>query len=449
MKKRITSTVLLVFVIPFCGFAETPSADQLADRISPCIDAEVMNVVHLDLQRLDVQAIADRFAALFNSNSSYVMQGIAGKLHAATGFIKQLQIRECYLIYSLKFLMLGDFYPYLLIPVNGESHYWMISQITKSLNMVDGKSALINKKLMYQGIPEFFPHVKEITPAERPSLKQAFAAVADYEIKSIFIPPEYALRLTEHLSPRLPDALGGGSTALYTKGAVWAAFGLSLATDFKFKAVITSENEQYAGLLHEKIAGFIDALTVSPESSLPARALLKMITGEETATFASEGLKQLLTPERKGRRITLELGRQELSHIVKQVLFPLLMTELLNRVRNFKLESVQLASYAIQHYRSRHNKWPQSISDAVNSFFDGKTKPLRGENFLVYHQPAGNIKDLKNRIVLYPRFYEWPAKGLYAAFADGSVRLLTSEAEFKRLLKNPAPQPGKPPGNRR
>ncbi len=91
-------------------------------------------------------------------------------------------------------------------------------------------------------VPKSSPAVAE---DGRPALAEAFAAVSDYPIQVLFVPPEHLWRTVRELMTDLPAQLGGGPSSLLTEGVQWGALGVDPG-QLRMQLTIQSRSEEDA-----------------------------------------------------------------------------------------------------------------------------------------------------------------------------------------------------------
>jgi hypothetical protein len=138
-------------------------------------------------------------------------------------------------------------------------------------------------------------------PSPRPELAGAFAAVADYPVQVLLLPPDYVRTTVRDLLPRLPQQLGGGPSELLTDGLMWAALGVD-PSRLTIDVVVQSASDGAARELADALPTLLRSLfLVLPDA--PKRIAPESI----------EKLLSLIKPEVAGDRITVRLDT--LAHI--------------------------------------------------------------------------------------------------------------------------------------
>jgi hypothetical protein len=139
--------------------------------------------------------------------------------------------------------------------------------------------------------------------SSRDELAAAFAAVANYPIQALLLPPAYVRRTIQELQPQLPRQLGGGSSSVLTDGLSWAALGIDTSQP-RAELVVQSASADAANQLAAHLPRLWQSLY---DAVQPARTI---ISPEATKLSLS-----LIQPEVAGSQIRVRMdGRKLLAN---------------------------------------------------------------------------------------------------------------------------------------
>ena len=197
------------------------------------------------------------------------------------------------------------------------------------------------------GLPgEVAAAVDALTPSPREELVDAFAAVAEYPIQVLLLPPDYVRRTVVELMPQLPPQVGGGPSEVLTEGLLWAALGLDPA-ELRAELVVHSASETAA----RRLAEYLPTMLRSALDELPDRE--DPVTGE-----VRELLLSLVDPEVEGQRVIVRLGEEEfvrgINHFVT-ITVPAIQERIRRQTDTYKFREILLG---VHIYHDSHGVLP-------------------------------------------------------------------------------------------
>jgi hypothetical protein len=157
-------------------------------------------------------------------------------------------------------------------------------------------------------------------------------------------------------------------------------------------------------------------------------------------------------PTVEGDRLTLDFDDKQLDSLVTKILNPILAQAHVAAIRLASARNMELIGIALYRYAKDHgDEFPPSLQtlvdkrllDAVNLAHPARPGQSPG---YVYLPPNG--KPSPQGVVVYEAFDKFGA-GVWVAFGDGHVELITDEAKFKALVpatSKPAAATSRPAG---
>jgi hypothetical protein len=242
--------------------------------------------------------------------------------------------------------------------------------------------------------------LKKRAPAHRPELESAWGAAGSAPIALLLVPSADQRKAFEETLPELPQMIGGGSTAILTRGLIWAAATYT-PDDQSLELTVQSQSPAAAAAfghylrdLPGKLQGVSWIKTLFPEGRLPD-ALVPIVKSD----------KLRLSVKRSDPGVgVLEQAFAEASKAVRSSLW--------RTTRRDDLKSIVLAMH---NYFDVHHRFP------AQAIHDKNGRPLLSwrvqilpfiEESNLYHEfhldEPWDSEHNKKLIERIPRIYRWP-----------------------------------------
>ena len=328
---------------------QTADRQAQAKTVAALVDEQTIGIARVDLTRLDLDQLLKQAAELA-PGSEKLLAPVVEKARPEIKRLTALGAKDFYLLVSLAdpqrpvrvFSLADGADAKALREAIGAQPTEVVEQLNHSL--VVGEKQAVER-------------IKTQAPAVRPEIARAFAAAGDSPIQLLLLPTSDNRRVIEELLPELPAEVGGGSSTVLTRGAMWAAAGVDLAPQPQFRLVIQSQDPEAAAALREKWL-----------------AVLKLIGGNPRVAQAVGQFDELaakLSPEIKGDRVQLVVGQD--GHVWGP------LAELLKMAggeaqkqarRNRAINNLKQIGLAFHNYHDVHKTFPAAAS------YDANGKPL-------------------------------------------------------------------------
>jgi prepilin-type processing-associated H-X9-DG protein len=300
MRRLIALPLLLLVLAPARADTGQQAGSKRLKDIAPFLGADTLAVFHWDLGKLDVDALFQPYAGIVPAKElAKGREEVEKILKKAKG----VGVRDVYAVIRLTDLLQArhgpDFFLVVPLPEGADA-----DQVKDALPPDLRREAEKIGKALIVGEPQVRQRLRGLTPVAHPELAKGFAAAGNSAVQVIFLLPK-ALRcsLNEAL-PTLPPVLGGGPSTIITEGFSWAAVGVTLKPKMAVKAIIQAKDADAA----KALARLYDA------------AFQAAITAKEPGFQAIQSqlaaLKEVLTPNAKGSRLTLTLNHKEIVAIL-------------------------------------------------------------------------------------------------------------------------------------
>jgi len=288
-----------------------------AATIAPLVDDQTIAVAHVDLDRLDADAVVKLLGEVAppgEPGAQAQVARIGQALKALKTAFRSGGIHELYAIVNLQ-----DFpkEPVLIaapIAAGGDkaANQPAPAEVLQVLTRLPAADTIGN--LVVAGYPDTIARLKAHRPAPRPDLAKAFALAGDTAAQAIVSPTDDTRRVIREMLPRLPDELGGGSGAVLADGMRWAVLSLDGPPKLSATLSVQAQDQAAAAALRGLALGAIqqarDRLTAAGSTARP------------TDREAAEALLKLVTPQIKGDQLLVSRheGDEAVRHLARGIL---------------------------------------------------------------------------------------------------------------------------------
>jgi hypothetical protein len=236
-------------------------ADARARAIAPFLDAQVVAIARLDLNRIDPDALVDKVAALGKMDALLLAEPkkeLARWLQPLT----RAGAKEVYALFSLASDPLEI--PVMVIPLGAGADGKAIAESLRKDGTVPeavqvGQAVVAGSK---NGVQRF----RELKPVARPEVVKAFTAAGDSTFQFLLLPTGDLRRALEEALPNLPREIGA-TTKTFTRGIDWIALGLDITPKSAINVVVQATDAATAQQLNKAIP--LMFLSLAPDANLP------------------------------------------------------------------------------------------------------------------------------------------------------------------------------------
>ena len=350
MHESIAFPLLLALTLPAFA-AEAADPDTRVRTIAPYLDEQTLAVAHVDLSRVDAQALTARVVQLGKPPA----QPTAEFTKAVEGFVsafRQAGGKDLYVFVSLADLPQST--PFLIAPVGANADARAMSELLKGDPSGPFNAEVVEKldHVIFAGSRFTRRRLAGLKPAARPDLARALAAAGDTAAQLLILPSADMRRALKDSLPQLPPQLGGAPITVFTDGVVWGALGIDPPPHAKAHLFIQSRNDQAAKQLSEWVAGFW--------------ARVAQENGVREAVPNFNNLTKYLTPTAQGDHLTLDATDQDLT----TVLAPLARQFLVSSVRARSQNNLRQIAIALHNFHDEKGHFPPA------AIFGKDGKPL-------------------------------------------------------------------------
>lgn len=353
MSRLLAWSLLLSLTTPCLADDKKVDAEARAKAVAPFLDEQVIAVGHVDLTRVDVNAIAEKVSEYAKLKEEEIA-GPKKKVGDWLAVWKKADIRELYVVVSLADV--PGLPPLVVVPLEGDADAKAIGEALSGTKLF--KECRFEKvgSALVGGAEKTLTRLKGMKPEERPELAKAFAAAGDTAVQAVLIPSNENRKVVEEIMPKLPQELGGGPITTVTHGVRWAALGVDLPPKLSLRGIVQSSDAEAAKKLRELIARFYKLVG---EEGSPKQKARDFFPGWDK-------LVEQLTPKVEGDRLVVALEEKDVAATLKPVVARARETA----EHRLSINNVKQIGLAMHNYHDTYKHFP-TISN-----FDKAGKPL-------------------------------------------------------------------------
>jgi hypothetical protein len=327
--------------------------DAAAKAVAPYLDDRTVAVVHVDLTRVNVDAFAEKFAAL----TKMKLDDLAQEKKAAASLLDTLKkagAKDAFLVVSL--IDIPNNPPFVVLPQDKDGDPKAILDLTPKQGLHSyGPYA----EFRYEQIGEAVvgggeatrTRLKSLKPTARPEVMKAFTAAGDGVAQAALFATLDTRKIFEDTLPNLPPELGGGSIKPLTRGLQWVSIRMDAPPKLSLHFIYQMNDKESAEQLHTLLVK--TAKFAGEQKDL-----------QEIPNFAK--LVETFLPKIDGDRLTLTVDDATLT----AVLAPLFVKVHQSWDDTKAANDMKQLGIALHNYHSAMGRFPAVAS------FDKQSKPL-------------------------------------------------------------------------
>ncbi len=336
--------------------AQAGAADARTQAIAPFVGDEVAVVVHLDLTKLDVNALARR--VLGGITDEEEIETVTRAAVGWTGGLRRAGAQDVYILIDLLDLPGA---PVAVVPLAEGTDAEAVGKVLCG-GGGDGDAPMLFawptcatlKGAVFAGTAEALERVRQAEPAVRPEVAAAFATAGEAPVQILLVPSATQRRVIEEMVPNLPRELGSGPITVVTEGLTWAAIVLEAEPKATLRVIVQAKGPAAAKNLNDLVRSARDV----------ARKVLERP--------APEGLPELaaalddLKPVVEGNRLTLDVDLKDARDLVSGPLSQAREATYRSQCTN----NLKQLGLAMHNYHNNHKHFPAA------AITDDDGKPL-------------------------------------------------------------------------
>jgi hypothetical protein len=417
--------IILAFVLRSFSFAaDNPAARHLA----PFADDQTIAILHLDVDRLDVDALQKKLQDLSTQlapeeqrQATMVISLGMPVLKSDQEAFKKAGGHHVYFVFTMSDSLGSP--GFALVPLEQGADAKTIGNLLFS-GRPDGPNSLgpnqtgwpevaqeVNGAVVL-GSRAMIKKLSERKTAPPANLEAAFASAGDSTLQVIALLPDDARKVIDSLWQNLPPELGSQPTAPFTSGFAHAALAINLPPQVSIKLTIQAKDAKSAAALGDLIQDTLDAASKNAGARRQVPVLGDMLPA--------------LTPKIENDRLVLALDDATTNKVFQQIIG--LMQKGHAKAVNMEAMNVvrQIVLAGFMYANDHQGDWPQKIDDLAPKYI--KEQMLQTGTF-IYLRPTKQAKNIQNIVVLYQKD-DGKHPQIAVGFLDGHAELMNQD-QFK------------------
>jgi hypothetical protein len=287
--------------VPLAAAEDTKPASIHARMVAPFLEDRTVAVLHLDLSKFEAEAVIDlvkslaKLGPINEAEMRKQVREILAPLHDA-------KVGDIYIVFSLADLPENP--PFAVVPVPRGGDAEAVRKALQESNLASGEVKLdtIGSNILLSS-EAVLKRLRDLKAVERPEVAQAFTAAGDGAAQLVLVATTDTRRIVEEFMPKLPEALGGGSIKVLTRGLQWIALRADAPPKMNLKVIAQASDPPSAKALHVLVG---KAFKVAADNK-PLREALPDF----------DKAVKLLTPKVEEDQLTLALDGKEFVELLR------------------------------------------------------------------------------------------------------------------------------------
>ena len=245
----------LIFLILSCTASVHADARDRAAKIAPYVDEQTIAVLYVDVDRIDAPKAFEQIAELApNLRIRNQIDEKATTSRAAIAALKEAEA-ELFVVFSSSDLPAPG--PYAIVSMKQGAD---TEKVLNAFKRQKPEACEQVNDVIYSGSATALERIKNGTPAVRPRFARAFAAAGDAPVQFVIAPSPDHRRVIKEMLPKLPEALGGGSS-LAIADLEWLAAGVTFPPKLQIQLTTQSPSGDSALALKNTVGSLFFSLT--------------------------------------------------------------------------------------------------------------------------------------------------------------------------------------------
>jgi prepilin-type processing-associated H-X9-DG protein len=318
--KRKVNRVFWLMLCYFVGLNDfaAGASTELDQILGPCIDDQAFAVIHLDLEKLNLDAFVNQALGLVSEHAEpdtakHIQDNLKNFQAQAGAQLNDLLKaggRDIFVVFSMY-----DFpYFFVAVPIHSANDqaglHQQIQKITKEFNVGDIELH-VSDRLILVGLKRTIARLKTVSPVHSQALAAGFQACANTTVQVVLFPSSVQRRILAEMLPQIPSESGNINLTTLSKDLHWAALGSNGPPSISLNITIQSPNAEGA----DRLLTFVKNLYALVGQNPQIRELMPEL---------DQVLKHL-TPRKQGKRLLLQVDSTAADSIIKNFVAPSLL----------------------------------------------------------------------------------------------------------------------------
>jgi len=315
--KRKVNRIFLLMLCYFVGLPAAAGASIGLDQVlGPCIDDQTFAVIHLDFEKLNLDAFVNQALSLVSEHTGpdtakhlqETLKNFQAQAGAQLNDLLSAGGRDVFVVFSMY-----DFpYFFVAVPIysaNDQARlHQHIQKIAKDVGDID---IHVSDELILVGLKRTIARLKTVSPVHSQALAAGFQACANTTVQVVLFPSSDQRRILAEMLPQISTESGNIKLTTLSKDLHWAALGFSGPPSISLNITIQSPSAEGA----DRLLTFVKNLYALAGQNPQAREFMPEL---------DQVLKRL-TPRKHGKRLLLQIDSTAADSIINNFVAPSLM----------------------------------------------------------------------------------------------------------------------------
>lgn len=431
-KRKVNRIILLMFCyfVGLNAFAAGASIG-LDQVLGPCIDDQAFAVVHLDLEKLNLDAFVNQALSLVSEHTGpdtakHIQDNLKNFQDQAGAQLNDLLKaggRDIFVVFSMY-----DFpYFFVAVPIHSANDqarlHQQIQKIAKDFNAGDIEIHVADG-LILVGLKRTITRLKTASPVRSQALAAGFQACANTTVQVVLFPSSVQRRILAEMLPQIPSESGNINLTTLSKDLHWAALGLNGPPSVSLNMTIQSPNAEGA----DRVLTFVENLYALAGQNPQVREFMPEL----------DQVLKLLTPRKHGKRLLLQIDSMAADTIINNFVAPSLMQAHAVATRYACGTNLSGIGKALLIYANDYN---DQLPPDLETLISKAEMPAKGlvcpatnlKDSYIYRGASITTSDTPWMITVYEKLSNH-GDGRNVLFLDSHVEWV-SEERFQELIK--------------
>lgn len=431
-KRKVNRIILLMFCyfVGLNAFAAGASTEP-AQVLGPCIDDQAFAVVHLDLEKLNLDAFVNQALSLVSEHTGpdtakHIQDNLKNFQDQAGAQLNDLLKaggRDIFVVFSMY-----DFpYFFVAVPIHSANDqarlHQQIQKIAKDFNAGDIEIHVADG-LILVGLKRTITRLKTASPVRSQALAAGFQACANTTVQVVLFPSSVQRRILAEMLPQIPSESGNINLTTLSKDLHWAALGLNGPPSVSLNMTIQSPNAEGA----DRVLTFVENLYALAGQNPEVREFMPEL----------DQVLKLLTPRKHGKRLLLQIDSMAADTIINNFVAPSLMQAHAVATRYACGTNLSGIGKALLIYANDYN---DQLPPDLETLISKAEMPAKGlvcpatnlKDSYIYRGASITTSDTPWMITVYEKLSNH-GDGRNVLFLDSHVEWV-SEERFQELIK--------------
>lgn len=423
----------LLLCLCVCLPCLTVQAYDLDKALSPSIDDQTFALAHLDVSKLDLDALIEKVLSMAHEHmgpdAAGQSQADLAQFRAQAGAQLESFLRaggkEVFAVFSMY-----DF-PYftVVIPIPPGSDQDKLFQEVRRISQdfkVGDLVFQVSGPVIQVGPKQTVSRPRAASRERRKVLTAALQACGDTMAQVVFFPSADQRRILGEMLPPMAQDAGDGQWVTLSQDLEWAALGINGPPSLSANLTIQAASAEVA----DRVLTSIKALYAF---------IGQQVVAQEAVPELDEILRRL-TPEKEGRYLRLRVNAQTMDSLIQDTLTPSLLQAREQARRIVCMNNLRQIGLGLFMYADDHNdKLPPDLNFSIIGKYLGSNPKIlmcpatRREDPYVYRGATLTVGDTPWMITVHDKKGNHEG-GRNVAFLDGHAEWVTEE-RFRKLIE--------------